>query len=250
MEKMLKTKALVLRARSFNETDQILTLYTEKVGKISAIVKGVKKPKSKLRGGVLVFSHTDLVLYLGANLATVTQAETINTFSPLREDLNRMGYAAYLAELLDAFTPLGERDGHIFHLALMGNYMLSIEDPWLVARVMEIKLLHQLGYQPQLEHCVNCGQQLENTTDGFLFAYLLGGIICSNCDTDIKTTSFKINGETLGILKRFLTTDLTKINRLRISSKARMEIESTLDSHITNNLGRKLKSKEFLHTLA
>ena len=249
MEKLLKTEAIVLRAKNYNEADQILTLFTHKAGKIAAIVKGVKKPKSRLRGGVQVFSHTNLVLYLGANLATVTGAETINTFSLLREDLTRMSYAAYLAELIDSFTPPGEKDEEIFRLALMGLYLLSIEEPWLVARALETKILMQTGYQPQMESCVECGKDLTKIKGIYQFAPMLGGIICPYCNNK-DGTRIEIGGEALGMIKRLQDIELTKVNRLRISLQGKQEIEELLEQQITHSLGKKIKSKDFLDNLA
>lgn len=250
MEKLLKTEAIVLRARNYNEADQILTLFTQKAGKISAIVKGVKKPKSRLRGGVQVFSHTNLDLYLGANLATVTGAETINTFSLLREDLTRMSYAAYISELIDSFTPPEERDEEIFRLALMGQYLLSIGEPWLVARALETKILVQTGYQPQLESCVQCGLGLNIIKGSYRFAPLLGGLICPQCNDSKQRDTMDVSGEAIGLLKRLQDIELSKINRLRISQQGKKEIEKLLDLQIINSLGKKIKSKVFLDNLA
>lgn len=246
MPEILKTNAIILRARNYSEADQLLTLYTEKRGKLTAIVKGVKKPKSKLRGGVQVFSHTNLDLYLGKNLATVTQAETINTFAPLREDLLRMGSSAYLAELLDSLILEGESDPRLFNLILMGFYLLSLEDPRLATKVMEIRLLRELGYEPQLESCVNCGQK----AGGGSFSPELGGLLCDQCLKDKPSPDFvKISGETCVILRQFMNMELSKINRLRISPNAKKELDEILDLHITTCLGKKLKSKEFLDNI-
>ncbi|MDD4753342.1 MAG: DNA repair protein RecO, partial [Desulfitobacteriaceae bacterium] len=52
MSKIYSVEALILRARDYGEADKILTLYTREQGKVSAIAKGVRKPKSRLRGGV------------------------------------------------------------------------------------------------------------------------------------------------------------------------------------------------------
>jgi DNA repair protein RecO (recombination protein O) len=248
VREILKTNAIVLRARNYSEADQLLTLYTEKAGKLSAIVKGVKKPKSKLRGGVQVFSHTNVELFLGRNLATVTQAETINTFASLREDLFRMGCGSYLAELLDNLTPEGERDTELFRLILSGFYLLSVEEPWLITTVMEIRLLQELGYQPRLDDCVNCGQ---TKLAGNLFSPELGGVICEQCLLNRPDIGIvKLSGETAVIYKQLMKMEFTKLNRLRISTTAKRELDEMLDLYITFCLGKKLKSKEFLDNLA
>ncbi|MGI6224614.1 MAG: DNA repair protein RecO [Peptococcales bacterium] len=247
LPEILKTSAVVLRARNYNEADQLLTLYTEKAGKLAAIVKGVKKPKSKLRGGVQVFSHTNVVLYLGKNLATVTQAEPINTFAPLREDLSRMSSTAYLADLLENLIPEGESDEKLFKVILMGLYLLSLEEPWLATKVMELRLLRQLGYEPILGSCANCGRKEAGIN---YFSPELGGFLCGQCLSDKPGLSVvKASGETCVILRQLMTMELRKINRLRISTNAKKELDEILDLHIVFCLGKKLKSKEFLNAL-
>ena len=56
----------------------------------------------------------------------------------------------------------------------MGPYLLSIEEPWLVARALETKLLMQTGYQPQIESCVECGGDLTKIKGIYQFAPMLG----------------------------------------------------------------------------
>lgn len=246
MQEIVKTQAIVLRARNYSEADQILTLFTAKLGKINAIVKGVKKPKSKLRGGIQVFSHTNVSLYIGKSLATVTQGEVINSFSPLREDLLRMGYAAYLAELIDSLVPEAEQDSGLFSLFLLGLHLLAVEEPWLVGKVMEVRLLSALGYQLQMDNCVECGVAV----GGSYLAVEKGGVICDSCIKDMQGEELiKISGETRVLLGQLMNMELMKINRLRFSPNAKKELGEILDRHIINCAGRKLKAKEFLHML-
>ncbi|MFZ7103725.1 MAG: DNA repair protein RecO [Peptococcaceae bacterium] len=246
LREIIKTQAVILRARNYSEADQLLTLFTEKLGKVTAIVKGVKKPKSKLRGGVQVFSHTNVNLYLGKSLATLTQAEVVNTFAPLREDLLRMSYAAYLSELMDALMPEAEQDSKLFSLFLLGLHLLAVEEPWLAAKVMEIRLMSALGYQLQLENCVHCGAKVKSN----YLAPGTGGLVCDSCIREEKLTDLmKISGETNVLMRQLLDMELTKVGRLKFSNNARTEMEGILDTHIINCVGRKLKSKEFLAAL-
>ncbi|MFZ5946060.1 MAG: DNA repair protein RecO [Bacillota bacterium] len=248
MPEILKTQAIVLRSRNYSEADQLLTLFTEKSGKLNAIVKGVKKPASKLRGGVQVFSLTNIALYLGKNLATVTQAEVINSFFPLREDLLRMSCAAYISELVDALVPEEERDETLYNLLLVGLHILSLEEPWLAARVLEIRITSALGYQLQFDNCVCCGQNIKVNT---FLSVAQGGQVCEQClKTYHNPEVIKISGETSVLFRKLMEIETSMLNRLRISQTAKKEIEEILDIHITNCIGRKLKSKEFLNSLA
>ena len=105
MGKLYRVDALIIRARDFGEADKILTLYTKECGKIQAIAKGVRKPTSRLRGGVQMFAHSRLLLYRGRSLDIVSQSESVESYGSLQEDLVRLVYASYLVELLDIAVP-------------------------------------------------------------------------------------------------------------------------------------------------
>ncbi len=79
----IKTKAYVLRRTNYGEADRILNLITPE-GKISAIAKGVRKPKSKLAGGVEMFSLVEVNLHQGrGDLMTVTSARMLEYYGNL-----------------------------------------------------------------------------------------------------------------------------------------------------------------------
>ena len=92
----VKTLAYVLRRTNFGETDRILNLITPE-GKVSAIAKGVRKERSKLAGGIEMFSLTELNLHFGkSDMATVTSAKMLSYYKNLLTDLNRMELAAMI----------------------------------------------------------------------------------------------------------------------------------------------------------
>jgi DNA repair protein RecO (recombination protein O) len=135
---------------------------------------------------VELFTRATLFIAVGKTLDIITQAETVAAHAPLRQDLVRATYAAYLVELLDRF--IGEEDPHagIYQLladALVWLTEVETADLLLVARYYELRLLSLTGFQPQLFHCVACGNPIEEQ-DQF-FSAELGGLLCPNCyETD------------------------------------------------------------------
>src|SRR5688572_12140882 len=99
-----RAEAIVLRHSDWGEADRLLTLYTRQRGKTRAIAKGARKMTSRKAGHIEPFTHVTLQLAKGRDLYIVTQAETIDAYQPLREDLALTGYASYIMELLDRFT--------------------------------------------------------------------------------------------------------------------------------------------------
>src|SRR5512136_3333508 len=103
-ERVSRAEAIVLRHMDWGEADRLLWLFTRETGKIRAVAKGVRKPRSRKSGHLEPFTRVNLLLAQGRDLPIITQAEMIESHLPLRENLRRMGYAAYIVELLDRFT--------------------------------------------------------------------------------------------------------------------------------------------------
>src|SRR5512143_4101073 len=100
-----RAESIVLRHSDWGEADRLLVLYTREQGKVRAIAKGVRKITSRKAGHLEPFTHVKLQVSSGRDLMIVTQADTIEAFAPIREDLTLTGYAAYVIELLDRFIP-------------------------------------------------------------------------------------------------------------------------------------------------
>jgi DNA repair protein RecO (recombination protein O) len=82
-----KTEAIIIKNTRLGEADRILTLYTPHLGKIQAVAKGVRQPKSKMSGHLELLTYSMVSLARGKNLATVTGSQTINGFLAIKDDL-------------------------------------------------------------------------------------------------------------------------------------------------------------------
>ena len=99
-----RVEAIVLRHMDWGEADRLLWLFTREVGKVRAVAKGIRKPRSRKAGHLEPFTRAELLLAHGRDLPIITQAEAKEVYPTLRVDLVRMGYASYIIELLDRFT--------------------------------------------------------------------------------------------------------------------------------------------------
>jgi DNA repair protein RecO (recombination protein O) len=239
---LYKTEALVLRSRKYREADSLLTLLTKRRGKVSAIAKGVRKPNSRLRGGVQLFTHNEMLLYQGRNLDIVTQSQCVEAFTTLQDNMEAFSAACYWCELLDSFLPLEQKDGALFTLALAGFHLLALENNELVVRGLEIKLLSSLGYMPSLDSCVSCGQSLQVEHEIF-FSVGLGGVLCSACK---KEGALFFTWEALKAWQQLQRMKLSKLNRLKITSGGLKTLDNVLEKFLIYQLDYPLKSRHIL----
>ena len=115
-QRLYNTEAIVLKKHEVGEANSILTLYTPHLGKLRAIAKGVRRPKSKLGGHVEILTYSKVLLAQSQNLDIITQSQTIESFLPLRGDLWRTSRALYIVELVDQFSAEGEENYPLFRL--------------------------------------------------------------------------------------------------------------------------------------
>lgn len=242
MSKLYSVEALVIRSRDFGEADKILTLYTKQQGKVQAIAKGVRKPVSRLRGGVQPFAYIRLLMYRGKTLDTVTQSENIRAFAALREDLVRLSAASYLSELLEAAVPEREPHEGIFQLAIISMELLQLGEAQTTVRFFELHLLDLLGYRPMLFGCTVCGRSLEDGS--FYLDPEAGGLVCRDCATEIHGLT-RISPGTALTMERLMTMDAVGLSRLKISKAAHGEMDAALGKYLEYHLEKRFKSRAF-----
>lgn len=241
-----KTEGIIIRARDYGEADRIITLFTREHGKVQAIVKGCRKPKSQKRGVTQLFTYGDFVIYSGRSLDTVTQCQAKETFGPIRQDLDRMAYATYLVELLDGFVNSGDPHEDLFFLSLICLHLLTADEPELVIRAFEIRLMGVLGYRPQLADCVVCGTELSGSK--IFFSPRLGGGLCDRCISH-DTEFFSCKLGTINMLKQLAVWDLKRLRILKLSGETKREIGQIMKRYIDHRLEKKIKSADFLQSL-
>ena len=152
-----KTRAIVLAHFDLGEADRIITLLTPEDGKVRAIAKGVRRPRSRIGGSVEPFAELDLVLARGRNLDVITQVGVAHAWLRLRDELESTATAWYLGELAD--RAVEERAGAHPVYGLLRRACQLLDDgmaPGRVARWFEMGLADALGVRPELERCVEC----------------------------------------------------------------------------------------------
>ena len=240
-----RLEAVVLRHADWGEADRLLTLYTRERGKVRAIAKGARKVKSRKAGHLEPFTRVTLQLARGRDLLIVTDADTIDAYQPLREDLIKTGYASYLVELLDRFTYEEESENYnIFRLLTESLSRVANEpDPWLAIRYYEVHLLHHLGFRPQLFECANCREEIE-AVDQF-FSAAQGGVLCPRCGASLPGV-WNVSVEALKYLRHFQRSSYAETQRARPSPQVRDEVEALMQHYVTYLLERGLNTPKFL----
>ena len=243
----IRAEAIVLRHIEMGEADRLLWLYTPQRGKVRAIAKGVRKILSRKAGHLEPFTRVKLQLARGRDLHIITQAETIDAYQNLRDDLTLLGYAAYIIELLDRFTYDEDENRGLYQLLSDTLSRLNTEpDPLIPVRYYEIRILDLLGYRPQLFKCLQCEAEIK--PEDQYFSVEQGGVLCPRCGKNAHEARL-ITMPALKTLRHFQRSSYMDAKRVTLTSNTNQEIENLVQHYITYLLERGLNTPAFLRRI-
>lgn len=180
---VLATDALVLRSYKTGETSRIVVLLTRERGKLRAVAKGARGPRSRYQSALETLSEVRATLYgrQGAELLRLGACELVRSAFPARGRALEAGLAlSYFAELLDAFAQEGEAEDAVYRLALVVLRAAEAGRPTAVlSRYLEAWLLRLHGLYPPLDACASCGRPLP--TGALRYHGAARGFVCDDC---------------------------------------------------------------------
>lgn len=239
---VFETKAVIIKTQDYRENDKLVWLYTEKLGKITAIVRGAKKSKSKFLSLTLPLCYGEYMVYKGKNLYTLQEGNIINSFQGLLNNLNKLTYSSYLCELIDIACEENEVNKKLFKDVITILYLLNTDalDYEILIRAFELKLLKATGYSLTLDSCSICGKKI--FVSNYINLSSFGGV-CKECP---KEHGLYISKGTYNALRYLITVNVEKLYRLNLNSEIKGEIEKVTTFFISNNYTKKPKSLEML----
>lgn len=182
--KTVKTEAIVLRSIRYGEADRILHLYSKTRGRLGAIAKGARKPRSRFGGRLEPFFRLDLMLHEGrGDLMTVTGVTTLDGYPRLRSSGPALSAGARACDAVLRLLDAAEANQPAYNL--LCRYLALLDDPEQprgagleAALSFRLKLAMVAGFVPELAACASCGEA-EHLTG---FSGAAGGVVCASCE--------------------------------------------------------------------
>lgn len=253
MKEKFTTNVINLKSYSISESDKIIVMYSKEKGLIKGVAKGIKKTTSKLGGRMEMLVANKLMLNKGRNLDTICQAEALNTFLNLRNDINKLFYAMYASEIVSNFgienDPNSQDIYNLFYTFLeqISNAQTK-EQTMLCVIKFQLKIMEITGYTIELKDCVKCVKPPKESE--IYFSIEQGGILCAECAQDLckKTrVPFKITEFLNTLLKEDFTTT-TKYDNL-VTEKICESCINLLKNYIEYYSPKKFKTTQMLESI-
>ncbi len=176
----------------------------------------------------------------------ITQAETIESYENLREDLTGIGLGSYVVELVDAVTT--EEGSNVRLYELLVTTLQALDkglEPAVVIHYFELQLLGLTGFQPEFFICVECGEPITEQ-DQFLSGEL-GGVICPKCISSVRGVDYRpISARILKYLRHFQRSSLQDLLAVRVPQGVRERLQDIIRYYLNHTLEGKLNSPDFI----
>ena len=233
---IINTQGIVLKSVTYKENDLILTIFSRKLGKISAIARGAKKSKSSLLSSSQIFAYSNFTLKREGNMYRVTQSEIIKSFYNLSYNFEAFSYATYILKLIDNFMIDNQPNNRLFVLLAQSLYLFSEEniDMQYVTLCFELKFLDYIGFRPIVNTCVNC---YNNDFKNPVFNIYEGGILCEKCSSNFEH-NLRLNITTVKLMDYILKNDLLSCSKAKVSKYLINELSKILKIYINEYLGK------------
>jgi DNA repair protein RecO (recombination protein O) len=238
---------VVLKGYDYGEADRILTLCTPHLGKLRAVAKGMRRTKSRMAGHLDLFTRSNLLVVSGRQLDIITQAETVENFGPMRQDLWRSSYAHYVAELVESFSAERLANYPVYALTVATlRRLATTENMAMAVRSFELQLLGMTGFRPQLHRCLNCDRQIEPQINRF--SPRMGGVLCPDCGS-VDSAASTISIGALKVMRNLQTNEAATVQLADVAEQILREVEKRLQEYIEFRLESRPRSVRFLEHL-
>ena len=242
----LNTKGLILKEQNIGEQDKLVTVLTSDFGIIKAFVRGAKSIKSKKQSATGLLCYSKLSLYNGKDSYIIDEAECIEVFFGLRNDIEKLALAQYFAELAYELAPQETDANEYLRVVLNSLYMISTsKKPNLqIKAITELRLLSLSGYMPNLVACERCG---EFETPTMYFDMEHGLLYCENCASTGVPLALELN--TVTAMRHIVFSQLEKLYNFKMSDESLQDLSYVTEMYLKIKTERKYKTLDFYNSL-
>lgn len=240
-----KVNGMIIKTQDYGETNKIVTIFSQRYGKFSAIARGAKKTKSRMAAVTQPFIYGEFLIYMNKGLSAIQQGDVIESFRPIREDILKTAYAAYIAELTDKLLDVRQPDLYIYDQFFRTIHWIAAHDNADISVMMyELKLFGKGGFAPTVNWCAQCGRK-ENLT---FFSLMEGGLLCDQCAFH-EQSAIQLPVPVAKLLYVFSNLGIERVGKISIKPENTLLLREILDAYYDQYGGFYLKSRRVLKQL-
>lgn len=238
-------EGVLIRYVDYGEADRIYTFYTQEFGKLTGIIKGIRKSRKRVSPDLL--SCVRIIFSRKKPPYMISSCDLLDFHPSFYGDVKKTFFGMYFAELINRASPEEEPNAFVYELfcfvlAELDRGQIALDT---LARIFEVRLVTLTGYQPYLDGCLICHRQIQ-LAKFYGFDLIKGGLICRKCQGKSKESIIRVSPGTVQFLTQAQRFELEKVGRLHLVQRLKKEIERFLQQYIETQLEVRLRSYRFL----
>ena len=243
----LTTKGLVLRVTDYNDRDALLTILTEKHGKLTVKARGLRRKNSPLIAPCQLLAYGEFTLFEYRGMYTVNEAASVELFQSLRRDLVKLSLGTYFAQAAEVLSQEDLPNPELLSLVLNCLHALSKlqESAQKVKAVFELRSACLSGYEPDLFGCHGCGDPNPG-----LFDISAGVLECAKCrNPDSTGIRMPVNASVLEAMRYICLCSPKKLFSFQVGNQTLELLSQVTESYLTTQLERGFSTLDFYKSL-
>ena len=243
----LNTKGLVIRVTPYNDTDAILSVLTPSYGKLTVKARGLRRKNSPLIAPCQLLAYAEFTLFEYRNMYTINEAHSLELFSALRKDLQKLSLGSYFAQAAETMSQEDMPNPELLSLVLNCLYGLSkLNIPEaLVKSVFELRSACLSGYAPDLYGCYRCGCEFPDRFD-----IAEGRLECARCrNPESNGLRMPVTAGVLDAMRYVCSCDSCKLFSFSVSEDTLEALSSVTESYLATQLERGFSALDFYKSL-
>lgn len=237
-------KGLILRETPYKEADVMLTVLTECAGKLSVLARGARRKGSKHSAAIQLLTYSEFTLYENGGRYTLNEAEPIEMFFGIREDIVKLSLASYIAEVLEQAADEESINPELLRLGLNSLYAIAkTKIPHnKIKAVFELKISELSGYAPNVYICAGCGCESGLS----VFDIRNGSVFCARCSNGYNKP---LDASALDAMRFILNEDIKRIFSFNINEESMKLLSDITDEYVRVHFDRNFKTNTFYKSL-
>jgi DNA repair protein RecO (recombination protein O) len=242
-----RSTALVIGRFPLGESDRVVTFFTRRFGKLRGVAKAARRVRSRFGSALELFTLGELVFFDNgrAELVQIDHFDIVRPFAGVRDDLERLGQAAWMTECVARLT--ADRDPNAAMFTLLTRAFEAVESgvrPARVAVAFGLRHVDLLGHRLRTDACVACGASAVVADGAVGFDVTGGGTVCARCAAALGGV-FTVDAGTLGALKRLRRAGFSESLTLPLG-RAESELRALLEAQVSGLIGQSTRSARFI----
>lgn len=251
----LTLNGLVINVMPLSENDKLLTVLTDKKGKMSVLAKHLNSPDSKIAAGSNLFCYSEFSFTAKNSGFWPVEINVKNTFQNISQSMEGLALASYFLEVASHVCMQDNDESLMLKLLLNSLYAIdnAIKPCWMIKAGFEMQAMRCLGFMPNHDNCCYCGSSLPEIPSGnVVFETVQGGFACEKCAAsetfNLTSDSFKLEPEAYRAIKYVSYTNSKQMLHYYLPDKYIVPFARACEHYVVVQTERKFKTADIFNS--